>query len=327
MENVFRAVEQDGKLYQVFRTFSINTVVGAPSVVGDEMGWTLDELRAALANMPEGCQIFNEGDTKSSMLNTVLNNNLDNYVDWATGQCYFDSEDFKSALEFCNSFPLEYDWEKVNWEEQEDEPTRIMNGRQMLMPLYVYDLESLQMYKAMFGGAMTFVGYPSETGIGSSFNISSGMAISSTCKDKAGAWSFVRELLLPESVGNENYYGYEFSTNKTDFDATVKRMMTKEYQLDENGQPLLDENGQPIEQSKGGWGWGSLEIEIFATSQEEYDQFMALYNAIDTVNNYDEDIYDIVLEMANAYFNGDKTLEDTVMQIQSRVKLYVNEQR
>ena len=62
MENVFKAAEQDGKLYQVFSTFSIQTVVGATKVVGDRMSWTLDDLQAALATMPEGCTIFGVGD-------------------------------------------------------------------------------------------------------------------------------------------------------------------------------------------------------------------------------------------------------------------------
>ena len=99
------------------------------------MSWTLDDLQAALATMPEGCTIFGEGDTKAGMLSNVLAQNMDAFVDWSTGQCSFDSEDFISLLEFCNSFPLEYDWNNVDWEEYEDDNTRVMNGKQMLLSL------------------------------------------------------------------------------------------------------------------------------------------------------------------------------------------------
>lgn len=68
-------------------------------------------------------------------------------------------------------------------------------------------------------------------------------------------------------------------------------------------------------------------MEVYATTQEQYDQFMALYNAIDSISNYDENIYKIVNEVAGGYFNGDKTVQDTAKQIQDRVTLYVNEQR
>ena len=332
MENVFKAAEQDGKLYQVFSTFSIQTVVGATKVVGDRMSWTLDDLQAALATMPEGCTIFGEGDTKAGMLSNVLAQNMDAFVDWSTGQCSFDSEDFISLLEFCNSFPLEYDWNNVDWEEYEDDNTRVMNGKQMLLNAYLYDLgDSLQMYEVVFNGDYSFIGFPQEDGsVGSSFSLGNGIAMSSTCKDKEGAWSFMRECLVPQYANVDEEYmigGYNLSTNKADFEKMVEMAMKKEYQLDVNGNQVLDENGQPIEVPKYSYGFNDLMVDVYATTQEQYDQFMALYNAIDSISTYDENIYNIVNEVAGGYFNGDKTVQDTAKQIQDRVTLYVNEQR
>ena len=102
--------------------------------------------------------------------------------------------------------------------------------------------------------------------------------------------------------------------------------MTPQYMLDENGEPMLDENGDPIEMSQGGIGFGDgTMLELYATTQEQYDQIMELYRSIDTVYTYDEKIYAIVLEVAQRYFNGDITSQAAAEQIQSRVKLYVNE--
>ena len=332
MENVFKAAELDGKLYQVFSTFSIQTVVGATKVVGDRMSWTLDDLQAALATMPEGCTIFGEGDTKAGMLSTVLAQNMDGFVDWSTGECSFNSPEFISLLEFCNSFPLEYDWNNVDWDEYEDDNTRVMNGKQMLLNAYLYDLgDSLQMYEVVFNGDYSFIGFPREDGgVGSSFSLGTGIAMSSTCKDKEGAWSFMREYLMPQYADDSAegaMYMYNLSTNKADFEKMVEQAMKKEYQLDENGEQVLDENGQPIEVPKYTYGFNNLTVEVYATTQEQYDQFMALYNAIDSVYTYDQNIYNIVNEVAGGYFNGDKTVEDTAKQIQDRVTLYVNEQR
>ena len=64
-----------------------------------------------------------------------------------------------------------------------------------------------------------------------------------------------------------------------------------------------------------------------ATTQAEYDQVMELYNAVDSLYSYDQNIYDIVTDVAGSYFSGDRSLDDTASQIQSRVKLYVNENR
>ena len=104
--------------------------------------------------------------------------------------------------------------------------------------------------------------------------------------------------------------------------------MTPRYQEDENGNQVLDENGSPIEITMGSW-WitDDVEIEIKTPTQADYDQLMALYNAVESVFYTDEKVLEIVSDEAAAYFAGDKGLDECAAQIQSRVKLYVNEQR
>ena len=63
--------------------------------------------------------------------------------------------------------------------------------------------------------------------------------------------------------------------------------------------------------------------------------FMRIYKATELFTNkygisvsyQDENITKIITEEAAAYFSGDRTLEDIARQIQSRVSLYVNENR
>ena len=332
MERPFLAAERDGKLYQVFDTFSISTVAGATDVVGDRYSWTVADLQEALARMPEGCSIFSYYDTKDSILSTVMMQNLDQFVNWETGECSFESDAFKTMLEFCNQFPAEYN-QAAAMDDQDNDYKRISEGRQMLNSTYLSDFESIQTDKALFGGSVSYVGFPQEDGgVGSAFAISGGLAMSSTCKDKEGAWSFLRRLLLPkfedvESLKQGGFWG--FPTNKADFDLVREDAMTPDgYKLDENGEQVLDENGSPIEESYSSVGWGNgFMVDIYSTSQEEYDQIMALYNAIDSVYSYDQEIFSIVSDGAGSYFAGDRSLDDTVTQIQSRVKLYVNENR
>ena len=68
-------------------------------------------------------------------------------------------------------------------------------------------------------------------------------------------------------------------------------------------------------------------VNIQATSQEEYDQVMDLYNAIDTLASSDNSIYDIVKEVAGSYFAGARSLDDAAALIQNKVTIYVNESR
>lgn len=378
MDRVLNAAEQDGKLYQVFGSFTIQTIIGSSKVVGEDMGWTMQEFQDALASMPDGCTPFGEGTTKTGMLSAMLNQNLDSFVNWETGECSFDGDSFKTALAFCNQFPAEFDYENYEYNENDSDPARIADGRQMLMQQSLNDFRSIQMYEAMFGGPealnhfylsydysggsggysvvvmasasggsfsadrdsqetnrlipgryITFKGYPMEDGsCGSSFSISDGLAMSSTCKDKEAAWSFMRQLLLPTDEEDGSFgYRWGFPVNKADFDKMAEESMEVEYITDGEGNQVLDENGNPIQQSKGGWGWATLDIDTQATTQGEYDQIMELYNAIDSLYSYDTKISEIVSDVAGSYFAGDKSLEETADLIQNRVKTYVNESR
>jgi len=331
MERVFTAAEQDGKLYQIFSEFAISTIMGAPGVVGERMSWTLEDLKAALATMPEGCAIFGESDTKDNMLSYVVAMNLDQFLDWDNGECHFDSPEFKTLLEFCNSFPDEY---KPVDGEYDDEPTRVAEGRQMLLYEGVGNFQDIQMHKAIFGGSVSYIGFPMEDGsVGSCFSVYSGLAMSSTCEDKDGAWSFLREILLPQYAGsaeegNSWGMGGGFPTNKADFEWMAKQAMTPAgYEVDEDGNQVLDEDGNPIEVSNGGWGWGSVDINIYATKQEEYDQIMALYNAVDRMSSTDDSVMEIVSGVAGSYFAGDRSLDEAAALIQNRATTYINEQR
>ena len=163
---------QDGKLYEIFNSFSIRTTAGSGRIVGDRTGWTLADLQEALAKMPEGCSIFGQSDTRDDMLSTVVALNMDRFVDWDTGKCSFDSQDFKDLLSFCGSFPAEFSWENVDWETWEEEDIRAMNGKQLLLEMYLSGFDwDIQRLAAIFNDDFSFIGYPREDGgWGSSFS-------------------------------------------------------------------------------------------------------------------------------------------------------------
>ncbi|NCB52143.1 MAG: extracellular solute-binding protein [Clostridia bacterium] len=316
---VFDALEQDGKLYQITPSFSIYTVIGASSIVGDEPGWTLDDLYAALEKMPEGAEIFSMYTTKNDILYQCCAMGMDGFVNWSTGECTFDSPEFVNLLKFSDLFPETFDWDSIDWEsgDYEDDSTRIMAGKQMLAQFYASDFQYFQMYKAMFGGDVTFIGFPTESESGNAFQLYGGLAMSASCSDKDGAWQFMRTLLT-EEYQEENTW--EFPTNQNVFDQKLEDAMTPIYYTD-------PETGEEVEQSQGSWGWGDIVVDMYALSQEEADQFTALIESTDRVYSYDEDIMEIINDETAAFLAGQKSAEDTAAMIQSRVSLYVNEQR
>ena len=321
-DNVLSALMTDGKLFRTASSFNIQTVMGATSVVGDKPGWTLEQYNAALKQMPAGCEPFSQGTTRDTILSYCLSMEMNKLVDWSTGVCAFDSPVFTEILKFANQFPKDMDWENMEWE---DETERVAAGRQMLMQVWLSDFESYQMYEAIFGGEATFIGFPTSEGTGNMMNFDdSGYAICAKSKNKDAAWQFLRTLMTADY---QEQNGYALPTNRLAFEKKLKDAMTPEYVRDENGNFVLDENGEKIERSKGSWGWGSLTVEIKALTQAQADKIMELVNTTTKVTNYDNELMTMITNEAEAFFAGQKSAEDVGRLLQSKMTIYINEQR
>ena len=98
-------METDGKLYSISPAFGVLSLVGSAEVLGEEMGWTLQELMEVVKAHPEAEYLLDPGTTSSSILQAMLVMNLGEYVDWTTGECSFDSQDFTDLLNFSAMFP------------------------------------------------------------------------------------------------------------------------------------------------------------------------------------------------------------------------------
>jgi hypothetical protein len=89
--SVLKALEINGGLYQATPGFGVFTVIGRSDVVGENMGWTLDEMMECLAEHPEGTELFQQGLTQSDMLEYICYMYMNDFVDWQNGTCSFDS--------------------------------------------------------------------------------------------------------------------------------------------------------------------------------------------------------------------------------------------
>ncbi len=323
-DNVLRALETEGKLYRTAANFSVQSYVGAASVVGDTPGWNLAEFNAALKKMPAGCEPFGMWMNRETVLNLGLGLEMNKLIDWSTGKCTFDTPRFTDILKLAAQFPKEVDYEDYQWSEDDEEPNRIATGRQMLMQAWMSDFSDVQMYDAVFGGNATYIGFPTSEGVGNAISFNDeGYAITSKCRNKDAAWQFLRTLFT-ESYQNR---GWGFPTNKNAFRKSLERAMTPQYQTDMNGNFVLDEDGNKIEISQGGYGWGAVEIEYKALSQEQADKIMQLIESTDRSTNYDEEIMQMIIADCEPFFAGQKTAEEVGRLLQSKMTIYINEQR
>lgn len=316
-ENILKAFEHNGKLYEIAPTFTIQTVVGKKSIFGDSGSVSVERINEILNTMPEGTEVFGDM-TKSNVLMNSLYLIGSNFIDKNTGTCTFDSNEFIELLEFSNSFPETIDTSKYDdeayWEEYE---RMYRNNKALLMQTGVYSPDSLHyVEKVQFGEQVSFVGYPVANGMsGSSIIPNLELSISSKSKAIDGAWEFVKYFLSDDYYQTQNY---GLTLSKAQFEKAAQKAMTPRTYIDENGVEVVDKNTYYFE---------GEELDIGYPTQEQIDRIRSFIESVTTVGRFDQNLTDIINEEAEYYFKGQKTASDVASVIQSKAFIYINESR
>lgn len=341
---ILNALEKDGKLYELPTSFTVTTAYALSSIASQYDTWNVAAVQDAMTQLQEGATVFSDGWTKNTALSNCLSRNLSAFVDWTTGKCEFDSEAFQQLLAFCNSFPAETSdgdgaiayassadiaVDDAMWD---SDATRITNGKQLMSTIGMYSFDSYIWNVYAIRDKITFTGYPTEDGSGSSFELQMPMAISSVTKYPDAAWDFVCSIIKKMNTIDENNYYYGFPISQAAFDAEMTDIMTEQYQLDEKGEQVdWDGDGEPDKAIRGSYetmeNGETVYKDVYALTQEDIDQILGVINSTRSVYDYDQEILDIITDEVAAYFAGDKDVQTTASMIQSRVNLYVQEQR
>ena len=236
----------NGQLIYIPKSFTYETFIAKSKFVDEKKGWTMRDLLDLAKAHPEAA-VFNFG-VKDEMLRDCLAFTMEGFIDEKTGVCNFNSEDFKSILEFVAGFPDEYDWNS----EYESVLTQAKEDKVLLFHIYEYRIGELQMYHEMLGEDITFIGYPTADGTITHRMVTNGaqFAISSKSEKKDGAWAFI-EYYLNEYTGTGS--GDVLSTNKKILQKQIDEAMNPEVVKDEKGEVLLDADGNPILNYEGNW--------------------------------------------------------------------------
>lgn len=311
LPNVLSAFETDGRLYNFTSSFMISTVIGKASIF-KESGIDFDGLAEIRGGFPEETEIFS-GMSKDDVLQYGLRMSADGFIDYKTGDCYFDSDKFIRLLEFANTFPgsAELNFDNGFWQRLDtmylDESTLLM------MPMITSYGDYFCYEHGYFGDIVTAVGFPSVSGEpGSAIFTDSGFAISAKSDDPEGAWQFVRTLLLPE-----------FQNETGDLPVRISALENKA----KREMNISDDDYYQSLITMGDWSLSSGKpvSEIGKPVQEDIDRINTLIRSVSRLELYNSTIREIVSEEASAYFSGSKSAKETADMIQNRVKLYLTE--
>lgn len=318
LENILGAYEAEGKLYGMMPQFYISTTMAKASKVGNVSGWTLGEM-LDFAESQDAENLFSYG-TRSSVFYYCIYNNIDEFINWETGECFFKGEDFIRTLEFAAQFPEEIDYN----EEQEGTYERLKSDKILLMQSSISSVQEFQMLQGMFGEKIAYVGFPNSERSGNLIAPTGGsLGMSARSKHKDGAWEFMQYLLTEEyqsSLVEEQGGSWGFPVKKSALEKKFEQDMTPEY--------YTDENGKQVEQMKTSWGYDDFNIDIYAATEEEVAQVRSLIESAERLTgSVNEQLVNIVTEETEAFFKGQKSAADTADVIQNRIQIYVNENR
>ena len=324
MESVLNAVKTDGKLYQLPTSFQVVSAAGKREIVGGYESWTTDEVEDALKKLPEGATVFNVDYTKSHVLYLCASGALNRFVDWQAGTCSFDTDEFKSILSFATTFPDEFDTTNFDFDEYQSDYRRVGQGQQLLANIAFAGFDDIYYQFAAMDNDVCFVGYPGASdGLGSGFVPLGSICMTTACKDKDGAWGFIRSLLSMDA----QMQSPAFPMLKSAFEQQAQAAMQQDYVTDESGNQVLDANGDPIPVILYTVGFFSETVDVYAVTPEQYKAVCDLIDRTTSVFTFDENLMNILSEEAAAYFAGAKTPDETTAMIQNRASLYIAEQK
>ena len=326
VDSVRNTVEHDGKLYYMPTSFAVVAYTGSKKVFGDMEGWTYEEMTEKYNNMPKDGK-FILGMTSDWFIQNMLSSQMEDFINFETGEVNLDSEEFIKMLEFSKNFQTSEEYikeqEENGWENQ-DTYELIKKGKLLLNNIYLYDFSDIQVNEKMYKsqGGYNIISEPSKDK-NNKLTMTYGdacVAISEKCDDKEGAWKFLRRLFTYEYQKSSTKYN-GFPVRKDALEKKIEyAMATKEY-TDDDGTKV-----KPIEGDS--YSMDTLTVEIKPYTKAHMDLFRSVIDRIGKENNYDEafnDITEIITEETKAFYAGDKTAKETAEVLQSRIKIYVSE--
>lgn len=315
MENVLDAYRMDGRLYRVFPGFQIRTMLAKTSLVGEQRGWTMEELELFMEQMPRDCTPF--GDVLRSTFMSMMMEYVGNeFVDWDSGRCDFRSQEFLSLLEYAKTLPDTYPQGYFDHYDYSEYENRFREDKAVLCEITVGDVWDLYYaVRGRFGEPVTYMGFPSQSGDGSVLFASGDVfVLSASSPYLEGAWEFARYYLTPEYQESGDFVGMPLS-----------RSLLEKQLEDTTRQPWREDEEGNREYYDNPYYLNGEQITLEPFTQSEAQEVLRFIESVDRRAYYDQEVLQIVDEETGAFFSGQKSAQEVASVIENRVQLYLDE--
>lgn len=323
-ENIMEAFEVNGGLYLCPASFSVDTgCVRAEELEagrGVTESWSLEEMIEAYENSPRA-KTFATNFTKTLQLRIISEDCMGNFVDWGSGECHFDSPEFVGLLEWCNTFPEEFQ-DHITYEGRAI-LDGMKNGQIFWKTAQMFEPWTVAYMRTISGDAdLLWPGHPVADGekeMGGGVAVPCG-ACYSICKNSSNpeaAWEVIKSFLTEDM--QREVRGIPLL--KSVSEEKIQDALTLEYEM---------VNGVQQEKIK----YDSMFVimegveEIFKFScitEDDAEVYRSIIESTHRSYGGNPEILNIIMEEAGAYFGGDKDAATVADIIQNRVRIYVGE--
>ncbi len=302
LENVTASYTYDGKWIALPRWITIQTLWGNPGVVGDTPGWTVQEMLSLAERYPE-----------FPVTGHFVRWQFMDYCTTFVPETFWlepdggAKEELKEMLEQAASYPTQFD--QSRWDE---ECLQVSRGEALLTEQYVYKLETL-LYLQEFAeeGGLIPIGYPTLDGAPRALlSPANGLyAIPSNAPNKEGAWAFLEFFFAGELDPREREKTGPFY--QASGIPTHRRELEEEFQWE-----LEDDLQRRLHRID------DMDEEQIAMIKEWLEELIAMAQEYPSST---KPFLRIITEEGEFYFEGVKTLDETLQVIENRGSLYFQE--
>lgn len=324
-DNVFRAFETDGKLFQIPVSFEVQGLLGNKELIGDRTGWTYSEFQNVVDQIPGNVSAIDDM-LYDELLDMLLSVNMEQYVDYGKKEVHFDSAEFKQALEITKAYGLAVLPEPdpsnqvivVGGEDLPDDffgtslyQERFEQRMLALTDTTVSDIEDYAEQTALCDGNAIVIGMPSPDGNGLAAAQRMSLAISAASPNQEAAWDFIRHMFDEEAQ-----YQYVPSMEGIAMNRKAFEQITNERAegINQEHQNMEDHPEQ----------YFGMEP-VPAVSDACKADYRSMVERVGTVQASDMSVMAVIQEEAAAYFAGQRTLDEVCKNIQDRTRTIVQE--
>ena len=292
--NIIEDAKVDGKLYFVPLSFYLRGLSVDSRSAADGSGWSFDEYKTLVADVCNGIDPM-EMDRKDCFLR-LFDSEIDLFVNGRTVN--LDSDEFKELATFC--------YENIP---EQAVDSSVYEGSIQASAEIISDFSSYMDACKISGGKMTrsFTGYPSSDKRGPSAVFYNDVAIASKSSQKDGAWEFVKYLLNTDSQIEISASKNEIPVSKKAYETRVKTEFN-DYQ-------------ERINESKS----GDKTAASRTADEGKIDEYMEVIASANLHLDCDPSVRLVVSEEIDAFFAGQKSIDQVAETIQNRASTVINE--